>query len=60
VGAWLQRLANIAEDLSVGNCCWIPKRELSASEFDAVRTAANGYNINLIDANPTYYQARSA
>lgn len=59
VAAWLAKLADEAATIVAGNPLWIPKRELSASEFDAVRTAATGYNINLIDANPTYYQARA-
>jgi len=60
VAAWLQKLADIADDVSAGNPYWIPKREIPASEFDAVRTAATGYNIKLIDANLSYYQARAA
>lgn len=60
VAAWLQRFANIVDDVSAGNPVWIPKREIPASEFDAVRTAATGYNIKLIDANLSYYQARAA
>lgn len=60
VAAWLAKLADIAEDVQAGNPYWIPKREIPASEFDAVRTAATGYNIKLIDANLSYYQARAA
>lgn len=60
VAAWLAKLADEAATIGAGNSLWIPKREIPASEFDAVRTAANSYNINLIDANPTYYQARAA
>ena len=60
VAAWLIRLADIAEDVIAGNPVWIPKRELSPSEFDAVRNVATGYNINLIDASATFYQVRAA
>ena len=60
VAAWLAKLADEAATIGAGNSLWIPKREIPASEFAAVRTAANSYNINLIDENPTYYQARAA
>ena len=60
VAAWLIRLADIAEDVSAGNPHWIPKREIPASEFDAVRNKAMSYNINLIDASATFYQVRAA
>ena len=60
VAAWLIRLADIAEDVRAGNPHWIPKRELSTSEFDAVRNAATGYNIQLIDVSATFYQVRAA
>ena len=60
VAAWLAKLADIAEDVQAGNPYWIPKREIPASEFDAVRNVANGHNIKLIDANLSYYQARAA
>jgi len=60
VAEWLTKLADIAEDVSAGNPYWIPKREIPASEFDAVRNVATGYNIKLIDANLSYYQARAA
>ncbi len=60
VAAWLQKLADIADDVSAGNPVWIPKREIPASEFDAVRNVATGYNINLIDASATFYQVRAA
>lgn len=60
VAEWLQRFANIVDDVSAGNPYWIPKREIPASEFDAVRNVATGYNIKLIDDNLSYYQARAA
>lgn len=60
VAAWLAKLADIAEDVQAGNPYWIPKREIPASEFDAVRNVATGYKIKLIDANLSYYQARAA
>ena len=60
VAAWLTKLADIAEDVRAGNPYWIPKREIPTSEFDAVRNVATGYNIKLIDASSSYYQARAA
>jgi DNA-binding transcriptional ArsR family regulator len=60
VATWLQRLADVAEDVLAGNPVWIPKREIPASEFDAVRNVATGHNINLIDASATFYQVRAA
>ena len=60
VGARRQRMAGVAEDVLAGNPVWIPKREIPASEFDAVAAVATNYNIKLIDANLSYYQVVSA
>lgn len=59
VAVWLQRLADIAEDVIAGNPCWIPKRELSAD--DAATIAARlPAGMQWIADNPLSYIVRAA
>ena len=59
VAVWLQRLADIAEDVIAGNPCWIPKRELSAD--DAATIAAQlPTGMQWIADNPLSYIVRAA
>jgi len=59
VGAWLQRLADIAEDVSAGNPVWIPKRELSANDAAAI-AARLPAGMQWIADNPLSYIVRAA
>lgn len=58
VSVWLQKLADIADDVIAGNPCWIPKREIS-SEDTAALSAKLPAGIKLVDAGETYYQLRA-
>jgi hypothetical protein len=59
VVAWLQRLADIAEDVIAGNPVWIPKRELSANDAAAI-AARLPAGMQWIADNPLSYIVRAA